>query len=209
MKSPVETSANGCLINTNSTLVRIDAGAARLFEPLLSPPVKNLDAAGCEPEQLDEMNVTRPASGPRRRNHRCRLQDGLPKLHGAAGCQGERLPAQPGQRRQTTEGHSGRDQCRDGVGEAVWKRRPHRDARLRHRTLAQRRTLAARGHTPGRTIYAVESSGAKMVVGGNPMHVAAVQSPDPTAEFDSDSKAAMPRRRQATPTRACTGTPPP
>ena len=58
------------------------------------------------------------------------------------------------------------------------------------------RAVPARGHTPGHTIYAVESQGQKLVVWGDLMHVAAVQFPQPSATmtFDSDSKAAAPQR---------------
>ena len=45
----------------------------------------------------------------------------------------------------------------------------------------------------------VESNGAKLVVWGDLMHVAAVQFPDPsvTIQFDVDPKAAMPQRKKA------------
>jgi glyoxylase-like metal-dependent hydrolase (beta-lactamase superfamily II) len=61
------------------------------------------------------------------------------------------------------------------------------------------RAVAARGHTPGHTIYALESQGARMVVWGDLMHVAAVQfaQPDIAVQFDSDSKAAVPQRKKA------------
>ena len=53
--------------------------------------------------------------------------------------------------------------------------------------------------TPGHTVYAVESQGAKMMVWGDLMHVAAVQFPQPdiAVQFDSDSKAAVPQRKKA------------
>ena len=56
--------------------------------------------------------------------------------------------------------------------------------------------INARGHTPGHTIYAVESEGNKLVVWGDLMHVAAVQfaMPSVTIAFDTDSKAAAPQR---------------
>jgi glyoxylase-like metal-dependent hydrolase (beta-lactamase superfamily II) len=61
------------------------------------------------------------------------------------------------------------------------------------------RAIAAPGHTPGHTIYAVESQGKKLMVWGDLMHVAAVQFPDPsvTIGFDTDSKAAAPQRKKA------------
>ena len=58
------------------------------------------------------------------------------------------------------------------------------------------RAIPATGHTPGHTIYAVESQGNKLVVWGDLMHVAAVQfvQPSVTIAFDSDPKAAAPAR---------------
>jgi glyoxylase-like metal-dependent hydrolase (beta-lactamase superfamily II) len=58
------------------------------------------------------------------------------------------------------------------------------------------RAIPATGHTPGHTVYAVESEGHRLVVWGDLMHVAAVQFVQPavTIAFDVDSKAAAPQR---------------
>ena len=60
------------------------------------------------------------------------------------------------------------------------------------------RSIAAVGHTPGHTIYAVESKGQKLVVWGDLVHVAAVQFPDPgvAIQFDSDAKKAVAERKK-------------
>jgi glyoxylase-like metal-dependent hydrolase (beta-lactamase superfamily II) len=60
------------------------------------------------------------------------------------------------------------------------------------------RAIPAPGHTPGHTIYAIESQGNKMVAWGDLMHVAAVQfaMPSVTIQFDTDSKAAAPQRKK-------------
>ena len=54
------------------------------------------------------------------------------------------------------------------------------------------------GHTPGHTVYLVESKGKKMAVLGDLMHVAAVQFPEPsvTIQFDTDTKAAAAQRKK-------------
>jgi glyoxylase-like metal-dependent hydrolase (beta-lactamase superfamily II) len=56
--------------------------------------------------------------------------------------------------------------------------------------------MAAAGHTPGHTVYVVESKGEKLVLWGDLMHVAAAQFPDPSVSigFDSDSEAAKAQR---------------
>ena len=61
------------------------------------------------------------------------------------------------------------------------------------------KAVSAYGHTPGHTVYAIESKGQKLMVWGDLMHVAAVQFPDPsvTIQFDTDSKKAAPQRQKA------------
>ena len=50
LKSPVETSVNGYLINTGDKLILVDTGAAGLFGPTLGRLTANLKAAGYTPE---------------------------------------------------------------------------------------------------------------------------------------------------------------
>jgi len=61
------------------------------------------------------------------------------------------------------------------------------------------RAQSSYGHTPGHTIYVVESKGEKLVLIGDLMHVAAVQFENPavTIEFDTDQKAAARQRIKA------------
>jgi len=61
------------------------------------------------------------------------------------------------------------------------------------------KAVAAYGHTPGHTIYVVESKGQKLVLWGDLMHVAAVQFPNPavTIQFDTNGKAAAVQRKKA------------
>lgn len=56
--------------------------------------------------------------------------------------------------------------------------------------------VPAYGHTPGHSVYVVESQGQRLVVWGDLMHVGAVQFPEPavTVSFDVDSKAAAAER---------------
>ena len=59
--------------------------------------------------------------------------------------------------------------------------------------------LPTHGHTPGHSVYVVESKGQKLVLWGDLMHVAAVQFiiPDVTIAFDVDPKAAAVQRKKA------------
>ncbi|HSY28822.1 MAG TPA: MBL fold metallo-hydrolase, partial [Burkholderiaceae bacterium] len=58
LKSPVETSFNGFLVNTGSKLVLVDTGAGKFFGPTLGNLAGNLKAAGYQPEQVDEVYIT-------------------------------------------------------------------------------------------------------------------------------------------------------
>jgi glyoxylase-like metal-dependent hydrolase (beta-lactamase superfamily II) len=60
------------------------------------------------------------------------------------------------------------------------------------------RSLPGYGHTPGHSMYMVESKGEKLLLWGDLMHVGAVQFSDPavTIRFDSDSKEAAAQRQK-------------
>jgi len=198
LKSPVETSVNGYLVNTGSKLVLIDAGAAGLFGPTLGKLVDNLKASGYQPDQVDEVYITHlhpdhvggvgadgKAVFP---NAVLRLdkrdadfwlsKDNLDKAPDAnkGFFQGAQASVKP-------YADAGKLKTFDGPGELV----------------PGIKAVSAYGHTPGHTVYAVESKGQKMVMWGDLMHVAAVQFPDPsvTIQFDTDSKKAAPQRQRA------------
>jgi glyoxylase-like metal-dependent hydrolase (beta-lactamase superfamily II) len=54
------------------------------------------------------------------------------------------------------------------------------------------------GHTPGHTCYLLESDEAKLIIGGDFLHIALVQFPNPdiSASYDMDKQAAAASRRQ-------------
>jgi glyoxylase-like metal-dependent hydrolase (beta-lactamase superfamily II) len=58
--------------------------------------------------------------------------------------------------------------------------------------------IANYGHTPGHTVYMVESSGSRLIIGGDFLHVALVQFAEPgiSATYDIDQQAAAASRRQ-------------
>ena len=61
------------------------------------------------------------------------------------------------------------------------------------------KALPARGHTPGHTVYVVESEGVRLVLWGDLVHIAAVELPLPTATmaFEADSSQARASRLRA------------
>ena len=187
---PLETSVNAYVINTGTKLVMVDAGAASVFGPTLGRVLANLKAAGYQPEQVDEIYITH-----RHGDHIGGLTvDGKPVFPNAVvrldKRDAEYLTAAPA---------AGKSP--DGVQLAA---KPYVDSgRLKPFDGATElvpgvRAQPAYGHTPGHTVFVAESKGQKMVFGGDSMHVASVQFPDPTVtiSFDSDSTKAMPERQK-------------
>jgi glyoxylase-like metal-dependent hydrolase (beta-lactamase superfamily II) len=195
---PLETSVNGYLINTGAKLVLIDSGAASLFGPTLGRLLANLKASGYQPDQVDEVYITH--------------------LHGdhVGGLLAEGKAAFPNavvrlDKREAdfwlseAEMAKAPEAARGGFKGAMMSLKPYQDAgRLRPfdgatELLPGIRAVPSYGHTPGHTVYMVESQGQKLAVWGDLMHVAAVQFPDPsvTISFDSDSAQAMPQRQKA------------
>ena len=197
LKAPVETSVNGYLIHTGSKLVLIDAGAAGLFGPTLGKLVGNLKAAGYQPEQVDEIYITHMHPdhvGGLVADGKMVFPNAIVRAdmrEGGFWLAQENMDKAPADAKGFFQGAmaslnpyvaAGKLKPFDGETEL----------------LPGIRAIPARGHTPGHTIYAVESNGNKMVVWGDLMHVAAVQfaMPATTIQFDTDSKAAAPQRQK-------------
>lgn len=187
---PLETSVNAYLINTGAKLVLVDTGAAGVFGPTAGRLLANFKATGYKPEQVDEIYITH-----RHGDHIGGLTvDGKPVFPNAV----VRLDKRDAEYL-TTAPAAGK--APDGVQLAA---KPYVDSgRLKPFDGATDlvpgvRAQPAYGHTPGHTIYVAESKGQKMVFGGDSMHVASVQFPDPTVtiNFDSDSSKAMPERQK-------------
>ncbi|HEX9391314.1 MAG TPA: MBL fold metallo-hydrolase [Usitatibacteraceae bacterium] len=198
LRNPVETSVNGFLVNTGEKLVLIDTGAAGLFGPTLGNLVNNLKAAGYQPEQIDEIYITHMHA-----DHVGGLMAGDKMVFPNAVVRADKhdadfwlsqanLDKAPEDKKGFFKGamasvnpyvNAGKFKAFDGNTELV----------------PGIKAIAAHGHTPGHSIYAVESKGQKLLLWGDLMHVAAVQFDNPavTIKFDSDSKDAAVQRKKA------------
>jgi glyoxylase-like metal-dependent hydrolase (beta-lactamase superfamily II) len=194
----VPTSVNAYLINTGDKLILIDTGAGETFGPGLSKLQSNLKLAGYQPEQVDMVLITHMHP-----DHIGGLFLGgkmmFPKAIVFAGkadaafwlneAETNKLPVE-----KQKFFHDAQSSINPYV--QAGKFTPILgDTQLAPGITA----IDTHGHTPGHTIYAVESKGQKLMVWGDLMHVAAVQFPQPqvTIAFDVDSKLAAAQRRKA------------
>jgi glyoxylase-like metal-dependent hydrolase (beta-lactamase superfamily II) len=196
LKDPVEVSVNAYLINTGSKLVLIDAGAGTFFGPTLGKLMANLKASGYQPEQVDEIYISHMHA-----DHVGGLVAGNQVAFPNAIVRADqreadfwlsktKMDAAPNEAKQFFES------AMAGVNPyvAAGKFKPFTG---NTDLLPGVKAVAAYGHTPGHTVYVVESNGQRLVLWGDLMHSAAVQFPDPsvTIKFDTDSKAAAAQRK--------------
>ena len=195
--SPTETSVNAFLINTGSKLVMVDTGAAGLFGPSLGRLLASLKAAGYQPEQVDEIYITHLHG-----DHVGGLMAGGKMAFPNAVVRVDQHDAdfwlsQANMDKASAEQKGAFQGAMTSLNPYVQagKFKPFEgDTEL----VPGVRAMATHGHTPGHSVYLVESKGKKLVLWGDLMHVAAVQFDDPTVTiaFDSDSKAALAQRQK-------------
>ena len=197
-KSPLETSVNGYLVNTGDKLVLIDAGAAGLFGPTLGKLAASLKASGYLPEQIDEVYITHMHP-----DHVGGLVNGAQPAFPNAVVRAEQhdadfwlSPAQLDKAPADAKGFFQGAMASLNPYVATGKFKPFSgDTKL----IRGLRAIGGPGHTPGHTLYVVESKGEKLVFWGDLLHVAAVQFAEPavTIQFDVDSKTAAVQRKKA------------
>jgi glyoxylase-like metal-dependent hydrolase (beta-lactamase superfamily II) len=197
-KSPFEASDNAFLINTGAKLVLIDTGSGRLMGPTAGNLLTNLKASGYRPEQIDEVYLT----------HMHPDHAGGLMAAGKLGFPNAVLRADKHEA-DFWLSEANLDKAPAGMKDffkgamasvnpyiAAGKFKPFEgDTQL----VPGIEVIAAPGHTPGHSIYSIESQGQKMVLWGDLVHVAAVQFGEPsvTIQFDVDSQGAATQRQHA------------
>ncbi|GGC68676.1 MBL fold metallo-hydrolase [Undibacterium terreum] len=198
LKSPVETSFNGFLINTGSKLILVDTGAGAFFGPTLGNLAANLKAAGYQPEQVDEIYITHMHS-----DHVGGLLAGDKIAFPNAIVRAQKNEAdywlsQANMDKAPADNKGSFKNAMAAVNPyaSAGKFKPFEgDTEL----VPGIKAIAGHGHTAGHSTYVIESKGEKLVLWGDLMHVAAVQfeHPEVTIAFDSDSKTAAVERKKA------------
>ncbi len=192
-----DTAVNAFLINTGSKLVLVDAGNGSMGSPTMGNVKNNLLVAGYRPENIDEVYLTHMHV-----DHIGGLVAATDSAFPHATIYANRreaeywlndnnLQAAPDSVKRTFQAvktalapyiASGRFKTFDGNTELT----------------PGIRAQSAIGHTPGHTLYFVESEGKTLVLWGDIIHVASVQFADPTVTmaFDSNQTDAAQVRQQ-------------
>ena len=198
VSDPVTTSVNGFLINTGAKLVLVDTGTGAGGGATLGKLLSNLRASGYQPEQVDEIYITHMHG-----DHIGGLLAGDQAVFPNATVRADAREAGYWLSEQSM--NAATPDRRESFQRAMAVFKPYiaaghyktfdGDAEL----VPGIRSVATYGHTPGHTIYVVESRGEKLELWGDLMHSAAVQFVDPavTIRYDSDEVAAAAQRRKA------------
>ena len=198
VKSPFDTSVNAFLINTGTKLVLIDTGCGSLFGPTAGNLLTNLKAAGYRPEQIDEVYLTHMHP-----DHAGGLMIAGKLAFPNAVLRASKRDADFWLNEANLEKSPAA--MKDFFKGAMASVNPYIDAGKFKPFEGDTplvpgiAVIAAPGHTPGHSIYSIESRGQKMMLWGDLVHVSAVQFREPsvTIQFDVDSQGAATQRLQA------------
>lgn len=195
---PVETSINAYVLELGARRVLIDTGAGQLMGPTVGHLLTSLRAAGYQPEQITDVLLTHIHS-----DHAGGLMNGSQRAFPNATLHVSQLETDFW----LSDGNLNNapaaakpyfQQARAMVTPYVQAHKVH-TFEGNTEVLPGLRTVASLGHTPGHTVFALESQGQKLLFWGDILHVAAVQFPQPavTIVYDVNSPQAAITRQQA------------
>lgn len=195
LTSPLETSVNGYLIDTGEHKVLIDAGAGSLFGPTLGFLRDNLWMAGYKPEDIDAVLITHMHP-----DHVGGLMNAGEKVFTNAKIYVDAGDAEFWLSEANLNAAAESDKGFFQGAQASLL--PYQDSNQLvtfddgNELVAGITVNPTPGHTPGHSVYHVESKGETLVVWGDIMHVASVQFEDPsvTIAFDTNSEQALSQR---------------
>ena len=204
LKAPLDTSVNAYLIKpagSNGQLILVDTGTGELYGPMLNKLTASLQAAGYEPGQITDVLLTHIHT-----DHSGGLMDGKRMVFPNAVIHADKREVEYWLNPANLDKSKGdKERLKNLFREAAAKVKPYSDAgKLKTfdgdtQLFPGIRSIAAPGHTPGHSLYALESKGEKIVFVGDIMHFAEVQFPNPAVKimFDSDPNAAAAQRKKA------------
>jgi glyoxylase-like metal-dependent hydrolase (beta-lactamase superfamily II) len=196
LRLQAETSINTFLINTGTKLVLVDTGAGRLFGPTVGGQlVQNLRAAGYQPEDIDLVLLT----------HFHGDHSGGLTVDGKAIFPNAVIRVDAHESKFWLDANNATKVApseRPSFAAAAASLAPYIAAgRLEPFTSGSEllpgiKAVPAPGHTPGHSLYQIESRGQKMVMWGDLIHAKDVQFARPavTIQFDVDQPAAAAQR---------------
>jgi glyoxylase-like metal-dependent hydrolase (beta-lactamase superfamily II) len=197
LSDTIETSVNAFLVNTGSKLVLIDTGAGVYFGPTVGKLLASLKAAGYRPDQVDEIYITHMHG-----DHIGGLVlDGKAAFPNAV-VRASRKEADYWLSKAARD--AAPEDAKEGFDQAMQSLQPYVSAgRFKPfdgetPLVPGIRAVPSPGHTPGHTVYLLESKGQTLMFWGDIMHVAALQFPDPslTDNYDLDAAAGTAQRKK-------------
>jgi len=195
---PVELSVNSYLIKVDGKLILVDAGTAGAYGPTLGHLTENLKRVGYEPEQIDAVLLTHIHL-----DHTGGLMDGDKLAFPNATIYASKAEVEFwfGEKSKKEAPESLKNyfsQAEATVGPYL-KAGKVKTFSYGNELFPGITPIAAPGHTPGHTFYALESKGQKLLFWGDIMHAAEVQFRDPsvTIVYDVDTKIAAAQRKRA------------
>lgn len=194
----VQTSVNAFLVNTGSSLVLVDSGSSSCNGPDFGSVVKNLKAAGYQPEQVDTVLLTHLHP-----DHVCGISDkgsaSFPNATVYVADTEANYWLNPKQASNLPQDKQARfKQTVDKIQQAI---QPYQDTkRFKTFKLGDKikgfDVISTTGHTPGHFSFAFKSGNEEIVFIGDIVHSHSIQfdHPETAIDFDTDPKKAVQTR---------------